>query len=103
MHRQVGDLVVGGDGVAMGGVLIRHLVLPGDLADTREIMRFISRGISADSYVNIMPQYRPCGHANRFPPIDQQLGTNDYEKAMEVARSEGLKRLDPPVRKFVVW
>ncbi|MCK4695222.1 MAG: radical SAM protein, partial [Candidatus Cloacimonetes bacterium] len=61
MHRQVGDLVFDSKGIAKKGLLIRHLVLPQQLSNTKEIMRFISEKISRNTYVNIMPQYRPCG------------------------------------------
>src|SRR5512136_2090453 len=57
MHRQVGDLLVI-EGIAVRGMIIRHLVLPGDLAGTREVLEFIAREISQDSYVNVMAQYR---------------------------------------------
>ena len=63
MHRQVGDLVVDEAGVARRGLLVRHLVLPDDLAGTREIMEFLAREVSPDTYVNVMGQYRPCGRA----------------------------------------
>ena len=63
MHRQVGDLVVDEHGVARRGLLVRHLVLPDDLAGTREIMEFLAREISPRTYVNVMGQYRPCGRA----------------------------------------
>jgi len=56
MHRQVGDMVVDGEGIAQRGLIIRHLVLPNDLAGTGEIMHFIATEISKDSYVNIMDQ-----------------------------------------------
>ena len=56
MHRQVGDLVIDTSGIARRGLLVRHLVLPGGLAGTGEIMRFIAERISKETYVNIMPQ-----------------------------------------------
>ena len=103
MHRQVGDLVVDRDGIAVRGLLIRHLVLPEGLADTRKIMHFIARHISLNSFVNIMPQYRPCGQASLFPPLDHPLTPEDYEEGIKSAREEGLKRLDRPVRRFLLW
>jgi len=98
MHRQVGDLIVGEDGVAVRGLLIRHLVLPDGLSDTRIIMRFIFRDISPNSYVNIMSQYRPCGRAGEFPLLDRGLVPGEYQKAIETAEAEGLSRLDRPLR-----
>ena len=68
MHRQVGDLVVE-DGVAVRGLIIRHLVLPDGLAGTAEVMRFIARELSVHSYVNVMAQYRPENKADRHPEL----------------------------------
>ena len=61
MHRQVGDLVLDDEGLAVKGLLVRHLVMPGCLEETREILRFLAQEISVDTYVNVMDQYRPCG------------------------------------------
>ena len=103
MHRQVGDLVLDKTGVALKGVLIRHLVLPGGLAGTREIMRFIFQNVSSDSYVNIMPQYRPCGRADEIPALARPVSDEDYNQALQAATEEGITRLDPPRRTFVIW
>jgi putative pyruvate formate lyase activating enzyme len=103
MHRQVGDLTVDDRGVAVRGLLIRHLVLPAGLADTRDIMRFIARSVSPGSYVNIMSQYRPCGRASEFPPLDRMPASGDYQRAVETAVAEGISRLDRPVRRPAFW
>jgi putative pyruvate formate lyase activating enzyme len=103
MHRQVGDLVVDDQGIAVRGLLIRHLVLPAGLADTREVMGFVARELSPDSYVNIMSQYRPCGRASEFPPMDRAPAPGDHQRAVETARAEGITRLDRPVRRFALW
>jgi putative pyruvate formate lyase activating enzyme len=97
MYRQVGDLVIDDKGVAVRGLLIRHLVLPNGLADTRDIMEFISRNISPNSYVNIMSQYRPRGRASEFPPLDRGLAPGEYQNAIETAQAQGLSRLDYPL------
>ena len=94
MHRQAGDLVLDRSGIAQKGILLRHLVMPGGTAGTREIMRFIVREISPDTYVNIMDQYRPCGDAFRFPPIDRPISRTEYEEALTAAREEGITRSD---------
>ncbi|HAN86183.1 MAG TPA: radical SAM protein [Firmicutes bacterium] len=92
MHRQVGDLVVDEDGVARRGLILRHLVMPGRLNDTREIMRFLAREISPDTYVNVMGQYRPAHRASRYPELSRSLGISEYRKAVEIAGEEGLHR-----------
>ena len=103
MHRQVGDLVINDSGIAERGILLRHLVLPADLAGTRDIMRFVAREISLQTYVNIMPQYRPCGRANEVKALSGHLSQKDYKMALEAALEEGIKRLDSRRRKFMVF
>ena len=91
MHRQVGDLVVEG-GVALRGLVIRHLVLPQDLAGSDEVMRFIAEEVSRDSYVNVMAQYRPEHKALRHPELSRRLTGEEYRAALEAARRHGLWR-----------
>jgi len=93
MHKQVGDLIIE-NGVAQRGLLIRHLVMPNDLSGTKEIMEFIAKEISLNSYINIMDQYRPCGEAYHYPEINRTITLEEYRKAREIALSLGLKRLD---------
>ncbi len=94
MYRQVGDLVMDDDGVAVKGLLVRHLVMPGSLEETRGILRFLAREVSVDTYVNVMDQYRPCGEACHCPPIDRTLTGGEYQQALKLARDAGLQRLD---------
>ena len=94
MHRQVGDLMLNSQGIAERGLLVRHLVLPGELAGTREAMRFLAREISRNTYVNIMAQYRPCGQALEHPPLNRRLTAAEYEEALRMAHEEGIRRLD---------
>ena len=96
MHRQVGDLVIDKSGIARRGLLIRHLVLPHGLAGTRQIMRFIAQKVSSNSYVNIMPQYRPCGRANEVKELSRMLLPKEYKAALREAKEEGITRLDRP-------
>jgi len=92
MHRQVGDLVVE-DGLAVRGLLVRHLVLPGGLAGTGEWMAFLA-GLSRHTWVNLMEQYHPCGEAERMPPLDRMLARSEFAAALGEARRHGLCRLD---------
>lgn len=98
MHRQVGDLVLDEDGIARRGLLVRHLVLPGDVAGSAQVMEFLAREISRDSYVNLMDQYRPCYRADRYPPLDRAPTPDEYAEALASARSAGLHRFDRPRR-----
>ncbi|MBL8794939.1 MAG: radical SAM protein [Planctomycetia bacterium] len=94
MHRQVGDLTFHENGLARRGLLVRHLVMPNGLAGTREIMRFLSRELSPNTYVNIMDQYRPAGRAERYDGINRPLLRREHEEAIRIAREEGLWRFD---------
>ena len=94
MHRQVGDLVLDERGIALRGLLVRHLVLPGGLAGTPEIARFLAEEVSPDTYINIMDQYRPCYRARQYPPLDRPITPREYEEAVEAARRAGLHRFD---------
>jgi len=93
MHRQTGDLVINEQGLAVRGLLVRHLVLPGGLAGTGEVMRFLATDISRDTYVNIMDQYRPCWKAIKYPPLDRRITKEEFEEAVEAAKKAGLHRL----------
>ncbi len=94
MHRQVGDLRLDERGIARRGLLVRHLLLPGGLAGTKEILRFLSEEISTNTYLNIMAQYRPTFQAHRYPELNQRLRQEEFDTAMGWARQLGLDRLD---------
>jgi len=98
MHRQVGDLTMDEHGLAQRGLLVRHLVLPGDLANTEKVLAFLAGEISTDTYLNLMDQYRPCYHAFEEPPLDRPLLPEEYERALRLAAQRGLHRLDRPRR-----
>ena len=95
MHRQVGDLVMDDRGVALRGLLVRHLVMPNHVADTEKIVAFLAEEISPNTYVNVMDQYRPCGEGHKDEFINRRLTAEEFRDAMDAARKVGLKRLDP--------
>lgn len=92
MYRQVGDLVMDDRGIAEHGLIVRHLVLPGNLAGTREVMHFLATEISKDTYVNIMEQYRPMFKAVGHPALGRRITHEEFIEALEIACSEGLWR-----------
>lgn len=101
MHRQVGDLTIDpATGLALKGLLVRHLVLPGGLAGTGAVMRFLSESISPHTYVNLMAQYRPCGRARETAPLAVALSGAEYNQAVREAAAAGVHRLDRPRRVF---
>jgi putative pyruvate formate lyase activating enzyme len=94
MHAQVGDLRLNDDGIAERGLMVRHLVLPGGIAATEQVMRFLAQEISPDTYVNIMDQYRPAYRAGEYPELDRVIEVEEYEAALRAARKAGLHRID---------
>jgi putative pyruvate formate lyase activating enzyme len=90
MHRQVGDLKISKRGIAQRGLLIRHLVLPNDVAGSKAVINFIVGEISADTYLNIMDQYRPAYHAHKYPKLDRQISPSEYKAVVDYAFSKGL-------------
>lgn len=105
MQRQVGDLVLDERGLAVKGLLVRHLVLPENLADSREVMRFLAQEVSPNVYVNVMGQYRPCGRATEHEQFAKWVTVAELEEALAAAKDEGINRLEqqaqavpPPLR-----
>ncbi len=102
MHRQVGPLMLDERGLALRGVLVRHLVMPGGVAGTPAIMRFLAREVSPDTYVNLMPQYHPDGRVSvvQYPELNRRITDAEYQAAVEAALRAGLWRLD---QRAPVW
>lgn len=94
MHRQVGDMVLDERGIALRGLLVRHLVLPNGLAGTRDVVQFLAEEISKDTYLNLMDQYRPCYQADKHPGLSRRITRREYEEAVQAAHEVGLHRLD---------
>lgn len=107
MHRQVGDLRFGPDGIARRGLLVRHLVMPGLIEESREILAWLAAHVSPDTYVNIMTQYRPANRVGRrkragrrmldtieFEEINRRPTQNEIAAVYEAAEAAGLWRFD---------
>jgi putative pyruvate formate lyase activating enzyme len=97
MHDQVGELRVDEDGIALRGVLVRHLVMPGLLEDTSSILHWLATELSRDSYVNLMDQYHPAhkvGTEPQFSDINRRITGGEFNQALAHARAAGLWRLD---------
>jgi putative pyruvate formate lyase activating enzyme len=92
MHRQVGDLSIDDEGIAIKGLLVRHLVLPDSLANTAEVVRFLSDEVSKNTYLNIMAQYRPEYNACSYPELDRRVTLKEYRDAIDLAARAGLVR-----------
>lgn len=93
MHRQVGDLKTDDSGIAVKGLLVRHLVLPNDLAGTEKVMEFLATEISTETFVNIMDQYRPLYKAKQYPELSRPANRAEFQRAVEIARKHGIHRI----------
>jgi putative pyruvate formate lyase activating enzyme len=94
MHRQTGDLVVDEKGLAKKGMLVRHLVLPENMAGTKDVMTFIAKELSGNTYVNIMDQYRPCFESKKVKAMDRRPTGAEYDLAVKESHECGITRLD---------
>ena len=98
MHRQVGDLVLDAHGIAVRGLLVRHLVLPGHLEQSAAILAWIAGELGPATWVNVMGQYHPAGRVSRgavrWPELARRLSAREGRLALEMARNAGLQRLD---------
>ncbi|MCJ7660535.1 MAG: 4Fe-4S cluster-binding domain-containing protein [Anaerolineales bacterium] len=101
MQRQVGDLQTDAQGVAKRGLLVRHLVLPNELAGTKEIVRFLAQEISPNTYLNLMDQYRPAFTARKFPELMRSITSKEYPSALQMSHDAGLRRLDMRKPRFL--
>jgi len=102
MHRQTGDLTMDSRGVALRGLLVRHLVLPQGLAGTRDVARFLAELVSKNTYINVMDQYRPCYKARELPPLNHRITPHEYRQAVQMMRDAGLCRLDDRSARWAV-
>jgi putative pyruvate formate lyase activating enzyme len=94
MQRQVGDLQLDEQGIARRGLLVRHLVLPNQLAGTEKVLEFLAEEISKSVYLNLMDQYRPAYQAGNYQELNRPITTQEYQQAVAAARKWGLVRLD---------
>jgi len=94
MQRQVGDLKLDNQGVAYHGLLVRHLVLPNNLAGSETILKFLAEEVSKQVYLNIMAQYRPAHMAADYPELNRRIRPDEYQAVVAIARRLGLNRLD---------
>ena len=94
MYRQTGDLMFDKEGIAIRGLLVRHLVMPNKVGGTVKILKFLAEEISVNTYINVMGQYRPCGAAQKDEFVNHRLIAKEYGNALDAAKSQGLLRLD---------
>lgn len=100
MQHQVGDLQLNARGIATRGLLVRHLLLPNNLAGSTEIFRFLAEEISTNVYLNLMDQYHPAHLAAQHPQLNRRISAQEYRQAKEAAQKAGITRLDEPTRRW---
>ena len=91
MHKQVGDLKISRRGTAQRGLLIRHLVLPNNLAGSKKVIDFIAENISTETYLNIMDQYHPSYKSNQHLILDRRITPNEFNDVVKYAKTKGFK------------
>jgi len=95
MHRQVGELFIDHRGIALRGLIIRHLVMPNRVAGTEKFVQWVAENLPKSTYVNIMAQYHPEYKAFDYPEIARRITREEFLEAMDAAKKYGLTNLDP--------
>jgi len=90
MHRQAGDLVVNNQGIAVQGLLVRHLVLPQGIAGSKAIFEYLASEISADTYISLMSQYFPANRAPSIKELSRRLKNSEFKEAVDAFHGAGL-------------
>ena len=93
IRKQVGDLVLDKRGIAIKGLLVRHLILPNNIAGTKEIVDFIAKKISPNTFINIMDQYWPALKTHQYLELSRRISSKEYLTAINLAQKAGLKRI----------
>jgi putative pyruvate formate lyase activating enzyme len=102
MHRQVGELVLDERGLARRGLIVRHLVMPGLLDETEEVLRCVAEELGPGTSVNLMGQYYPAGKVERYEEINRRPEREELERAFGMVDELGLRRLDARSRRDAV-
>lgn len=93
MKRQVGDIVLNEEKVAIKGLLIRHLILPNDISSTEKVLKFIKEELGENTWISLLSQYHPEYKAYMYPEIDRRITYEEYYKSVEIVEKIGLKNV----------
>jgi len=94
MHNQTGTFSTDLSGVAVKGLMVRHLILPNDLSGSCKILEFIASEISKDTYINIMDQYHPCYKSYEYKELQKRITSSELNSVIEYAKKLGLKKTE---------
>lgn len=78
MHRQVGSVLLDENGIAKKGLIIRHMVLPGNISQAVKVFEWVNQNLPPDTFISVMRQYTPFGKAKDMPPINRKLSAREY-------------------------
>lgn len=92
MHRQVGDLVIDEKGIAIRGLLVRHLILPENISGSKQVLEFIANELSKNTYVSLMAQFHPAHKAEKFPKISRRISDCEYQEVLDIFEKLGLEK-----------
>ena len=93
MQRQVGENVFDSDGMIQKGIIIRHLVLPGNISQAKGVMDWVKANLPGDTIISLMSQYTPCGRAEEYPVINRRISEREYNLVLEHAEKLGLENV----------
>jgi putative pyruvate formate lyase activating enzyme len=91
MFRQVGTLQINSEGTAVKGLIVRLLVLPGDISGTENVLRFVAEELGTDVFISLMSQYYPAHNSSRYPPLSRKLKPEEYSRAVETLEEQGFE------------
>ena len=92
MHRQVANLKISKRGIAQRGLLVRHLILPNDVAGSKAVIDFVADEISTETYLNIMDQYQPAYNVRKYEKLNRRITPSEYDEVVDYAFNKGLRR-----------
>jgi len=90
MYRQVGELIVDSSGMAERGLIVRHLILPNNLAGSRESLTWLAQEVSPNVTISLMSQYHPTHKAYNYPQLSRSINISEHEEALRVMAEAGL-------------
>lgn len=93
MQRQVGENVFNENGIMQKGIIIRHLVLPGNVSQAMKVMDWVKANLPEDTVLSLMSQYTPCGKASEYPTINRKLSEREYDMVLDYAQKLGFENV----------
>lgn len=93
MYRQTGPAVFDGEGMMKSGVIIRHLVLPGNISQAMRVLDWVKENLPQNTFISLMSQYLPCGEAEKYPTVNRRLSRREYNAVLDYADMLGFENV----------